>query len=85
MTVQSVKERELPEADDEFAQLASEFDTLDELRDDLRKRLEQMNKMQQAVSARDKVLDALLEATDVPLPDGTTRSVYASEELLGRP
>ncbi|HEX7660983.1 MAG TPA: trigger factor [Pseudonocardiaceae bacterium] len=69
VTVQSVKERELPEADDEFAQLASEFDTLDELRDDLRKRLEQMNKMQQAVSARDKVLDALLEATDVPLPE----------------
>ncbi len=68
VTAQSVKHRELPEADDEFAQLASEFDTLDELRADLRERLTRVKKMQQAVEARDKVLDALLEATDVPLP-----------------
>ncbi|SFP96869.1 trigger factor [Amycolatopsis arida] len=69
VTVQSVKQRELPEADDEFAQLASEFDTLDELRDDLRKRLTQVKRMQQGVQARDKVLEALLEATEVPLPE----------------
>jgi trigger factor len=69
VTVQSVKERQLPEADDEFAQLASEFDTLDELRDDLRTRLGRVKQMQQAVQARDKVLDALLEVTEVPLPE----------------
>jgi trigger factor len=69
VTVQSVKERELPAADDDFAQLASEFDTLDELRADLRERLVRVNKMQQAVQARDKVLDALLDTTEVPLPE----------------
>jgi trigger factor len=69
VTVQSVKERQLPDADDEFAQLASEFDTLDELKTDLRERLARVKRMQQAVQARDKVLDSLLDATEVPLPD----------------
>jgi trigger factor len=74
VTVQSVKERELPEADDEFAQLASEFDTLDELRADLRERLTRVKGMQQAVQARDKVLDALLDTTEVPLPEAVVES-----------
>jgi trigger factor len=74
VTVQSVKERELPAADDDFAQLASEFDTLDELRDDLRERLGRVQKMQQAVQARDKVLEALLATTEVPLPDAVVES-----------
>jgi trigger factor len=69
VTVQSVKERQLPEADDEFAQLASEFDTLEELKADLRERMGRVKQMQQAVQARDKVLDALLEVTEVPLPE----------------
>ncbi|GAA3836655.1 MULTISPECIES: trigger factor [Amycolatopsis] len=69
VTVQSVKERELPEADDEFAQLASEFDTIDELKADLRERLAKMKKVQQGVQARDKILDELLESVDVPLPE----------------
>jgi trigger factor len=73
-TVQSVKERELPEADDEFAQLASEFDTLDELRADLRERLTRVKGMQQAVQARDKVLDTLLDTTEVPLPEAVVES-----------
>ena len=69
VTVQSVKERELPEADDEFAQLASEFDTIDELTADLRERLGKMKKVQQGVQARDKILDELLETVEVPLPE----------------
>ncbi|ALG07452.1 trigger factor [Kibdelosporangium phytohabitans] len=69
VTVQSVKVRELPEADDEFAQMASEFDTIDELRDNLRERVSMAKKMQQGVQARDKVLEALLETTEVPLPE----------------
>jgi trigger factor len=68
VTVQSVKVRELPEPDDEFAQMASEFDTVDELRDSLRERVAMAKKMQQGVQARDKVLEALLETTEVPLP-----------------
>jgi trigger factor len=69
VTVQSVKQRELPEADDEFAQLASEFDTIDELKADLRKRLSDVKKMQQGVQARDKILESLLADTEVPIPE----------------
>ncbi|SFB26666.1 trigger factor [Amycolatopsis marina] len=69
VTVQSVKERELPEPDDEFAQLASEFDTLEELKNDLRERLSRVKRMQQGVQARDKVLESLLDSTEVPLPE----------------
>ncbi|MFP5022189.1 trigger factor [Pseudonocardia phyllosphaerae] len=67
--VTSVKERHLPDADDEFAQLASEFDTLDELQENLRERLAQSKKMEQAGQARDRLLDKLVEAADVPLPE----------------
>jgi trigger factor len=74
VTVTSVKERELPTADDDFAQLASEFDTLEELRADLRERVARVNRMQQAVQARDKVLDALLDSVEVPLPEGVVDS-----------
>ncbi|HVE62704.1 MAG TPA: trigger factor [Mycobacteriales bacterium] len=69
VTIQSVKERELPAADDEFAQLASEFDTIDELRADLRERLGRVKAMQQGAQARDEVLKALLATTEVPLPE----------------
>ncbi|AHH20728.1 trigger factor Tig [Nocardia nova SH22a] len=72
--VNSVKERELPEADDEFAQMASEFDTIDELKDDLRKRVEQSKKVEQAGEIRDKVLDALLDKTEVPLPEAAVQA-----------
>ena len=67
--VTAVKTRELPELDDEFAQLASEFDTLDELRADSRKRLEESRKFDQATQAQEKVLDALLELVEVPIPE----------------
>jgi trigger factor len=69
VTVGSVKERELPELDDDFAQLASEFDSLDELRNDLRSQAERAKLMEQGIQARDRVLDALLEASDVPVPE----------------
>ncbi len=74
VTVNTVKVRELPEPDDEFAQLASEFDTVDELKADLRERLGRVKKMQQGVEARDKVLEALLEVTEVPLPESVVDS-----------
>jgi trigger factor len=67
--VTAVATRELPELDDDFAQLASEFDTLEELRADSRKRLEQMKKYDQATQAQEKVLDALLELVEVPIPE----------------
>lgn len=68
LTVKAVKVRELPEVDDEFAQLASEFDTVEELREDLKKQAAEKKEFDQGVEARDKVLDALLEQIDPPVP-----------------
>ena len=75
----AVKEQELPELDDEFAQTASEFDTVEELREDVRTRLERSKRLEQAAAARDAVLEQLLDGADIPLPE----SVVA-EELAGR-
>ncbi len=69
VSVKAVRERELPELNDDFAQLASEFDTLDELRDDLRERIGRVKRMQQGVEARDAVLEKLLSLVEVPLPE----------------
>ncbi len=70
VTVHSVKVRELPEVDDEFAQMASEFDTAEELREDVAKQAEQAKKFEQGIQARDKVLEHLLEATEIAIPEG---------------
>jgi trigger factor len=69
VTVKSVKERELPEPDDEFAQLASEFDTIDELTNSLTEQVQRVKRVQQAEQIRDKALEVLLEQVDVPLPE----------------
>lgn len=70
VVVTSVKERVLPAADDDFAQLASEFDTVEELTADLRTQVEATKRVEQGVQAREKVIEALLEAVDVPVPSG---------------
>jgi trigger factor len=72
--VNSVKERELPEADDEFAQLASEFDTVEELRADVRARLDRVKVLGQGAEARDKVLEQLVSLTEVPLPESAVQA-----------
>jgi len=69
VTVRSVKEKELPELDDDFASTASEFDTLDELREDVRTRLARTKVLQQGAQARDKLVEHLLEAVEVPMPE----------------
>ncbi|MGX7679157.1 trigger factor [Jatrophihabitans sp. DSM 45814] len=74
VVVNSVKERELPEADDDFAQLASEFDTIAELRDDLKQRLTRVKGLSQGAEARDKVLELLVEQTEVPLPESSVQA-----------
>jgi trigger factor len=68
VTVLAVKERELPDLDDEFAQMASEFDTLEELRADLVQQVERQKRFEQIAEARDKVADALLAQVDIPVP-----------------
>jgi trigger factor len=74
VTVSSVKEQELPELDDDFAQTASEFDTVEELSEDVRTRLSRGKRLEQAAAARDAVLEKLLDLVDVPLPDGIVES-----------
>jgi trigger factor len=72
--VTSVKEQELPELDDDFAQTASEFDTVAELDDDVRTRLSRGKRLEQAAAARDAVLEKLLDLVEVPLPEGVVES-----------
>ncbi|MGZ4637192.1 trigger factor [Oryzihumus sp.] len=69
VTVRSVKEKDLPELDDDFAQTASEFDTLAELRDDVRSRVARTKTLQQGAQARDKLVEHLLEIVEVPIPE----------------
>ena len=73
VTVSAVRERALPAADDDFAQLASEFDTIAELRDDIRTRLGRVRVLEQGMQARGKVHEALLGLVDFPLPEGVVR------------
>jgi trigger factor len=68
VTVKAVKERELPEADDDFAQIASEFDTIAELRASLAERVAQQSVFTQGSAARDKLVETLLEQIDIPVP-----------------
>jgi trigger factor len=79
VTVRTVREREMPDADDDFAQLASEFDTLAELRADIVTRLERVYRRQQLVQARDRALEGLTERAEIPVPEGVLR-----DEIDGR-
>ena len=69
VTVTTVRERELPAADDDFALMASEFDTMDELTDDVRSRVVQSKRVDQGVQARTKLHDQLVDSVDFPLPE----------------
>lgn len=80
VTVRTVKEKELPELDDEFAELASEFDTMAELRDDVRERVTRGKRVEQIYAARDKALEQIVEAADVPAPEGVVREEVESRK-----
>ena len=77
VTVRAVKEKDLPPLDDDFAQLASEFDTLEELREDSRARLSRVKRAQQLYAARDKALAELVARSGVPAPEGVVREEVA--------
>ena len=68
VTVKAVKERELPPIDDAFAKLASEFETLAELKADLTTRLTRLKEMEQGAQARDLLVEKLTSTVDIPLP-----------------
>ncbi len=76
----SVKEKELPELDDEFATTASEFDTLDELKADISERLARVRRYEQGAQARDKLIDKLNELVDVPLPESAVKAEVDARE-----
>jgi trigger factor len=69
-----VKTKDLPAADDEFAQMASEFDTVGELRDDIRERVARIKAMEQGAQARDKLVDKLVETVEFPLPESAVKA-----------
>lgn len=79
VTVKDVKEQQLPELDEEFAQTASEFDTIDELRADLTDRVTRGKRMEQANEARDLVLDEIVSKIEAPLPEN-----LVTEEITSR-
>ncbi len=80
LTVHSVKVKELPELDDEFAQSASEYDTVGEFRAGTRGRLESFKRMQQASQARDKALEELVGQLDIPVPERLVESEIEHRE-----
>ncbi len=69
VTLKAVKKRELPDLNDEFAKLASEFETLKELEADVRERLARLKAMEQGAQARDNLLKMLLETVEIPVPE----------------
>jgi trigger factor len=73
-TVNSVKQKELPALDDEFAQLASEFDTIAELREDTRRRLGRVRQLEQAAQARDRLVEQLIETVQFPVPESAVKA-----------
>ena len=68
INVTAMKARELPKADDDFAQMVSEFDTIDELREDLKTQAGTRKRADQALQARDRLLDHIIDAVKLELP-----------------
>ncbi len=80
-----VQQQELPDVDDEFAQMVSQFDTVDEMRADLRESLERMARLDQARAAREKILEKLVESTEFELPEGfVDREVEARRNSINQ-
>jgi trigger factor len=80
--VKSVRERILPELNDEFAQMASEFDTFAELHAQISEQTVEIKKIEQALQARNKIGDALLELVEIPIPEGIVKA-EVDEHLQG--
>ncbi len=85
VTAVAIRERELPELDDDFAQMASEFDTVQELREDVRVRLGRARTVEQVRQARDKVLEQALSKVEIPVPDGAVQAeIHSRHHALER-
>jgi len=85
VTITAVKVRELPELDDEFAQLASQFDTVAELREDLKTQAARTKVFDQGIAARDQIIPLLLEQVEIPVPESIIEDeVHRHLESEGR-
>jgi trigger factor len=87
--VKDVKQLKLPEADDDFATTASEFDTMDQLRDDLREKIREVKEREVQGVVRDRALQAMVDAVEVDIPesliaDETTHRIHHAEERAER-
>ena len=80
VTVKKVSEQTLPEIDDEFASMISEFDTVEEMKADLAKAVEQNLVATQIGAARDKVIEALVEATEFEVPEGVVETEFSARQ-----
>lgn len=79
VVIHDIKEKELPELDDEFAKDVSEFDTLEEYKADIRERLEKDLKEQEKVETENRVIEKALEISEVDIPDGMVESQIDDE------
>jgi trigger factor len=85
VTLHSVKVRELPAVDDAFAEMASEFDTVAELREDVKTRLGRVRLLEQGAQARDRLVEHLLSAVEIPVPEGLVEAeIHDHLEAEGR-
>lgn len=83
VTVKKVSEQKLPAVDDEFAQLISEFDTVEEMRADLAQAVETSLAAEQVSTARDRIVEQLVAATDFEVPEGVVETeVNARKEQI---
>ena len=80
VTVSKVSEQTLPEVDDEFASMISEFDSVQEMQADLTRGVEEYLSAEQVSAGRDKVLEALVEATEFEVPEGVIAAEVASRK-----
>ncbi|MGO1469902.1 MAG: trigger factor [Tissierella sp.] len=79
VTINDIKEKQLPELDDEFAKDVSEFDTLDELKEDIKGKIEEELKNQEKVETENRVLEKLIETSQVDIPEGMIESQLDDE------
>lgn len=85
VTLIAVKRRDLPPLDDDFAKKASEFESLAELETDVRERLLGLKKLEQGAQARDKLVEHLLQAVEVTIPESlVAEGVHDHLEKEGR-
>src|SRR5690606_37390789 len=79
VTIHEIKTRELPELDDEFAKDVSEFDTLEEYKNDIKAKLEETYKKQEKIDLENRIVDKVVESAEVDIPEGMINSQIENE------